>query len=136
MPEMLMILAIALIVIGPKKLPDLARSMGRALGEFRRATSDIKESIERETGLGDVKQSLDELGKDIKETVETGSDLVDAVPQEGESQSGPEDKLGKVQEAFSQMNQADDKDQSTDSDPEGKRGTQVAEHDKPDISES
>ena len=46
MPEMLLILAIALIVIGPKKLPDLAKSLGRAFAEFRRATSEVKESFE------------------------------------------------------------------------------------------
>jgi sec-independent protein translocase protein TatB len=52
MPEMIMILVIALIVIGPKKLPDLAKSLGRAMGEFKRATSDLKASIDLE---GDVK---------------------------------------------------------------------------------
>jgi sec-independent protein translocase protein TatB len=39
MPEMFLILAIALIVIGPKKLPDLAKSLGRAFGEFKKATA-------------------------------------------------------------------------------------------------
>ncbi|VEN72919.1 Sec-independent protein translocase protein TatA / Sec-independent protein translocase protein TatB [Candidatus Desulfarcum epimagneticum] len=52
MPEMIMILVIALIVIGPKKLPDLAKSLGRAMGEFKRATSDLKASIDLE---GDIK---------------------------------------------------------------------------------
>ncbi len=41
MPEILLILAIALIVIGPKKLPELARTIGRALGEFKRAAQDL-----------------------------------------------------------------------------------------------
>jgi TatA/E family protein of Tat protein translocase len=45
MTEILVILAVALIVIGPKKLPDLAKSLGRALGEFRKATTDLKESL-------------------------------------------------------------------------------------------
>jgi len=56
MPEMLVILAVALIVIGPKKLPDLAKSLGRAFAEFRRATSEIKESLEIDDGdLKDIK---------------------------------------------------------------------------------
>ena len=46
MPEMILILAIALIVIGPKKLPDLAKSIGRAMGEFKKATNDLKESFD------------------------------------------------------------------------------------------
>ena len=58
MPEMLLILAIALIVIGPKKLPDLAKSLGRALREFKKATSELKESIELDSELKEVKKSL------------------------------------------------------------------------------
>lgn len=63
MPELLVILAVALIVIGPKKLPDLARSLGKALGEFKRATNDIKQSIEKETGLDDVRNTIRQAGK-------------------------------------------------------------------------
>lgn len=44
--ELIVILAVALLVIGPKKLPDLARSLGRGLAEFRRATSDVTEEID------------------------------------------------------------------------------------------
>ncbi|MFH1155699.1 MAG: twin-arginine translocase TatA/TatE family subunit [Pseudomonadota bacterium] len=49
MPEILLILAIALIVIGPKKLPDLAKTLGRALGEFKNATQDFKRSMDLES---------------------------------------------------------------------------------------
>lgn len=45
MPELIIILVIALIVIGPKKLPDLARALGRGMAEFRKATQEIKESL-------------------------------------------------------------------------------------------
>ncbi|GAB6095524.1 hypothetical protein JCM14469_17760 [Desulfatiferula olefinivorans] len=45
MPEILLILAIALIVIGPKKLPDIAKALGKAMGEFKRATAELKETI-------------------------------------------------------------------------------------------
>jgi len=62
MPELIIILVIALVVIGPKKLPDLAKSLGKGLSEFKKATSEIKEGL-----------NLDE---DLKETRE---DLVDAV---------------------------------------------------------
>lgn len=43
--ELLMILVVALVIIGPKKLPDLARALGRAMREFRSATDDIKQSF-------------------------------------------------------------------------------------------
>ena len=64
MPEILLILAIALIVIGPKKLPDLAKSLGRALGEFKSATSDLKESMQIDNELADVKDAFDQLNSD------------------------------------------------------------------------
>jgi len=64
MPEILLILAIALIVIGPKKLPELAKSLGRALGEFKSATSDLKESMQIDHELADVKDAFDQLNSD------------------------------------------------------------------------
>lgn len=57
MPEILMILAIALIVIGPKKLPDLAKTLGRAMGEFKRSAQDFKHSIDVETSVKDIKDA-------------------------------------------------------------------------------
>jgi len=72
MPEMLLILAIALIVIGPKKLPDLAKSLGRAFGEFRRATSELKQSLDLDDDLRDVKRTFDDIDE------KTRVDLTDA----------------------------------------------------------
>jgi TatA/E family protein of Tat protein translocase len=46
--ELILIVVIALIVFGPRKLPELARSVGKSIGEFRRASNDIKRSIEKE----------------------------------------------------------------------------------------
>ena len=45
MPELLVILVVALLVLGPKRLPDVARSLGKGLVEFRRATSDITDEL-------------------------------------------------------------------------------------------
>jgi Tat protein translocase TatB subunit len=45
MPELLLILALALIVLGPKKLPELAKTLGKGLAEFRRATEEIKDEF-------------------------------------------------------------------------------------------
>ena len=70
MPEMIMILVVALIVIGPKKLPDIAKGLGRAFNEFKKATSDFKESMGIDDELNDVKQAFDEMNKDIKETID------------------------------------------------------------------
>ena len=49
-PELLVIMAIALIVIGPKRLPDIARALGRGFSEFKRATDELKDTF-REQGI-------------------------------------------------------------------------------------
>ena len=77
MPEMILILAVALIVLGPKKLPDLAKSLGRALREFKKATSELKESIDVDNELTDVKKTFDEMNNDIREAVDVNIDLDD-----------------------------------------------------------
>ncbi len=74
MPEMILILAVALIVIGPKKLPDLAKSLGRAIGEFRKATTELKESMEIDDDFTDVKKTFDDITDHVNETI------VDASP--------------------------------------------------------
>ena len=65
MPELLLLLAIALIVVGPKKLPELAKALGRGIAEFKKATNELKESLEANTEFSELKQSFD----DIQETV-------------------------------------------------------------------
>ena len=70
MPEMFLILAIALIVIGPKKLPDLAKSLGRAFAEFKRATSELKDSFEIDTELNEIKTTFNDMSNGIKEAID------------------------------------------------------------------
>jgi sec-independent protein translocase protein TatB len=70
MPEVLLILAVALIVIGPKKLPDLAKSLGRAIGEFKKATHEFKQSIDINSDLKDVKDTFEDMNENIKEAVD------------------------------------------------------------------
>jgi TatA/E family protein of Tat protein translocase len=48
MPELIMIAVLALLLFGPKKLPEIGKSVGRALGEFKRASNDLKRTIEDE----------------------------------------------------------------------------------------
>jgi sec-independent protein translocase protein TatA len=57
MPELILIFVIALIVFGPKKLPDLGKSIGRAMAEFKKAQNEFQESIQSE--MKDVEKSID-----------------------------------------------------------------------------
>jgi Tat protein translocase TatB subunit len=58
MPELIVIFVIALIFIGPKKLPDLARALGKGMAEFRKATSEIKANLDIEDDLKGMEQDL------------------------------------------------------------------------------
>jgi len=46
MPELLVILVVALVVLGPKRLPEVARSLGKAMAEFRRQTADVMDEFQ------------------------------------------------------------------------------------------
>ncbi|BCS98288.1 hypothetical protein DSLASN_39200 [Desulfoluna limicola] len=63
MPEILLIMAVALIVIGPKKLPELAKTLGKTFGEFRKATSDLKETFTVDLEPSPTKTTGDEVKK-------------------------------------------------------------------------
>src|SRR5436190_15568041 len=54
-PELILIFAVALVVFGPRRLPEIGRTLGKALGEFRKATDELKNTIEREVRLEELK---------------------------------------------------------------------------------
>jgi TatA/E family protein of Tat protein translocase len=55
MPELVVIFFIALIIFGPRKLPELGRSLGRSLGEFRRASNELRNTLEEEIRVEEQK---------------------------------------------------------------------------------
>ncbi len=56
MPELMIILVIALIIFGPRKLPELGRSLGKSIGEFRKASNELKSTLEEEIRMEEVKE--------------------------------------------------------------------------------
>ncbi|BEQ14259.1 Sec-independent protein translocase protein TatB [Desulfoferula mesophila] len=66
MPELLIILVVALIVVGPKKLPDMAKSLGKGLSQFRKAADEIKEEFSEHETYQDLKG----LNKSFRETLD------------------------------------------------------------------
>jgi TatA/E family protein of Tat protein translocase len=69
-PELIVIFDIALLIFGPKKLPEVGRSIGRALREFRKTSDEIKEKIEEEIQVEEFKDIKEEFKKDIEENEE------------------------------------------------------------------
>jgi TatA/E family protein of Tat protein translocase len=51
MPELIIIFMIALIIFGPRKLPELGRSLGKSLGEFKRASNELRNTLDEEIRL-------------------------------------------------------------------------------------
>jgi len=69
--EMLVVFIVALLVFGPKKLPELGKSLGKGIREFRKATDELKSTWQDQVKdiqnpLNDVKRDLHEMGQDMK----------------------------------------------------------------------
>jgi sec-independent protein translocase protein TatA len=56
MPEMLIILVIALIIFGPRKLPELGRSLGKSLAEFKKASNELRNTLEEEIRIEEQRE--------------------------------------------------------------------------------
>ena len=69
-PELIIIMVIALIVVGPKKLPDLAKALGKGMAEFRKATHEIKESLDMDEDFNEVKRDLADSLHDLEKPLD------------------------------------------------------------------
>jgi sec-independent protein translocase protein TatA len=63
MPELIIIFVIALIIFGPRKLPELGRSLGKSLAEFKRASNELKSTLEEEIRIEEQQQQRAETTK-------------------------------------------------------------------------
>jgi TatA/E family protein of Tat protein translocase len=84
LPELLIILVIALIVFGPKKLPDLAKSLGKGIAEFKKVTDEFKSTVESdlsgiENEFKDVKKDLTEVASQAE--IQVGSEAAPPEPR-------------------------------------------------------
>jgi sec-independent protein translocase protein TatB len=82
LPEILLILVLALIVLGPKRLPEVAKTIGKAFSEFRRATTDIKDSVENEINRSELEKIYNVDAEDSQSIPEKTPDKIE--PQKNE----------------------------------------------------
>ncbi len=84
MPELIIILVIALIIFGPRKLPELGKSLGRSLNEFKRASTELQNTLEQEISLEEQKE------RQVKETdtFRSASEPDSGTPDSGSPGSG------------------------------------------------
>jgi sec-independent protein translocase protein TatA len=59
MPELIIIFVIALIIFGPRKLPELGRSLGKSIAEFKRASNELKSTLEEEIRMEEQRSNLE-----------------------------------------------------------------------------
>lgn len=106
LPEILVILVLALLIFGPKRLPEVGRTIGKGLSEFRRATTDLKRSVNAELSLEDeerpsttrrppqgVGRTMAEASRTRESTRElpaSGPAPEGTAPRGGDSESDPE----------------------------------------------
>ena len=73
MQEIIVIFIIALIIFGPRKLPELGKTLGKGLAEFKRASNELKQTWEEEVRLDKEKEQMSEI---LKDSTITKSDIL------------------------------------------------------------
>jgi sec-independent protein translocase protein TatA len=82
MPELIIIFVIALIIFGPRKLPELGRSLGKSLAEFKRASNELKSTLEEEIRLEEQQKAAEAVKPVVAPPTETASGEPVAVRQD------------------------------------------------------
>ena len=95
--ELVLILVVGLLVLGPKRMPELARTLGRGLGEFRRATNDLRQSLALDEIQNDLRDGLMGAGTIHKPVKKPEAD--DRPPQAGDDLTAGATDKSETQEA-------------------------------------
>lgn len=107
LPELLIIMVIALIFIGPSKLPDLARALGKGMAEFRKASQEIKDSLHIDEGIADVK-------REFHDTV-SGIEKVGMSDEDNEEEEGPKyENFDEVIDSYNETKESESSDAGDD----------------------
>lgn len=95
--ELLLIFAVILIVFGPRRIPEIGKTLGKALGEFRKATDDLKNTIEREVRLEELKTVAPDIRASVNSISRNAVSVFD--PSTPDPASSPEPPLLQTAEA-------------------------------------
>ena len=107
MPELIIILVIALIIFGPRKLPELGRSLGKSIGEFRKASNELKSTLEEEIRIEEQRdqrtkveaeqESAIAAAKPVAPTPTVAPDRFDSHPEATEEPTVSRTKTGSTE---------------------------------------
>jgi TatA/E family protein of Tat protein translocase len=87
LPELIMIFVLALLLFGPRKLPEIGKSLGKAMGEFRRASNDLKRSLEEEVAADELRQ----VGSEVRDAGRAAATAVSPAADEVAPPAAPAD---------------------------------------------
>jgi len=116
-PELFLIFVVALIVFGPRKLPDIGKSLGKMMSEFRRASNDFRSTIESEVESEKIRESM-RIEPPRVDTVKTKTPSTGEEPVGGTSESEASSEIGDTSE---------DAGASSDSKPASEAGPQAGD---------
>jgi TatA/E family protein of Tat protein translocase len=88
MPELIIILVIALIIFGPRKLPELGKSLGRSLNEFKKASTDLQNTLEQEIKIEEQKESASKASAEE-------STASAAIPKDDDQNTAPRETVSR-----------------------------------------
>jgi|SRR5688572_22014695 sec-independent protein translocase protein TatA len=79
MPELIIILVIALIIFGPRKLPELGRSLGKSIGEFKKASNELRHTLDEEIRIEEQKEQRAKTEAEQQSAIEAANSMRDAI---------------------------------------------------------
>jgi TatA/E family protein of Tat protein translocase len=89
MPELVIIFVIALIIFGPRKLPELGRSLGKSIGEFKKASNELRSTLEEEIRIEDQSEQREKMRAEQDTAIAAASTQPTGTPPPVESSSVP-----------------------------------------------
>ncbi len=81
-PEIVMIMLVALILFGPKKLPEIAKLLGNTIREFKKTINEAKATIQDEIDKADISEDLESIKNDLNEVTKIKSSIKDSIKNE------------------------------------------------------
>jgi sec-independent protein translocase protein TatA len=96
MPELIIILVIALIIFGPRKLPELGKSLGRSLNEFKKASNDLQNTLEQEIKIEEQKESAAKARAEESTASAAIPTASAAIPKDDDQNAAPRETVSRT----------------------------------------
>jgi Tat protein translocase TatB subunit len=113
MPEMIMIFIVALLVVGPKKLPEIAKALGKGLSELKRSFQDVKDTVQEEfeESTSEIRDAVTDVKKQIQAEAEDSGKAIQTTMEDVKEQIAQE--TGDLNKAIDESQDKAEKDAGT-----------------------